>query len=140
MADLIPDPMRAARLILSLRRQGITDDGVLTSLETVDRGVFMVQDRHRDLRPVMPRRNDPPRHVVGRIVAGGNFLRFAQGAFARDDIVVEHLARGGHGRVRKSKRRCIEFVAALKAEGIGFFIKCDGVFAVRRQVPNDNAR
>ncbi|MEO1323726.1 MAG: methyltransferase domain-containing protein [Pseudomonadota bacterium] len=41
MADLIPDPLRAARLILSLRRQGITDDGVLTALETVDRGVFV---------------------------------------------------------------------------------------------------
>lgn len=41
MADLIPDPMRAARLVLSLRRQGITDDGVLTALETVDRSVFV---------------------------------------------------------------------------------------------------
>lgn len=41
MADLIPDPLRAARLILSLRRQGITDDGVLTGMETVDRGVFV---------------------------------------------------------------------------------------------------
>ena len=41
MADLIPDPLRAARLILSLRRQGITDDGVLTGMETVDRGAFV---------------------------------------------------------------------------------------------------
>lgn len=41
MADLVPDPMRAARLVLSLRRQGITDDAVLTALETVDRGVFV---------------------------------------------------------------------------------------------------
>jgi len=41
MADLIPDPFSAARLVLSLRRQGITDDGVLTALETVDRGVFV---------------------------------------------------------------------------------------------------
>ncbi|MEM9841481.1 MAG: protein-L-isoaspartate(D-aspartate) O-methyltransferase [Pseudomonadota bacterium] len=44
MADLIPDPLRAARLVLSLRRQGITDDGVLTALETVDRGVFVDED------------------------------------------------------------------------------------------------
>ncbi|MEL7042079.1 MAG: protein-L-isoaspartate(D-aspartate) O-methyltransferase [Pseudomonadota bacterium] len=44
MADLIPDPLRAARLVLSLRRQGITDDGVLTALETVDRGVFVDDD------------------------------------------------------------------------------------------------
>ncbi|MEQ3747523.1 MAG: methyltransferase domain-containing protein [Henriciella sp.] len=41
MADLVPDPFRAARLVLSLRRQGITDDAVLTALETVDRGVFV---------------------------------------------------------------------------------------------------
>ncbi|MEM9572309.1 MAG: methyltransferase domain-containing protein [Pseudomonadota bacterium] len=49
MADLIPDPLRAARLILSLRRQGITDDGVLTGMETVDRGVFVDQK----LRPMV---------------------------------------------------------------------------------------
>lgn len=44
MADLIPDPLRAARLILSLRRQGVTDDGVLTALETVDRGAFVSEE------------------------------------------------------------------------------------------------
>lgn len=48
MADLIPDPLRAARLVLSLRRQGIVDDGVLTALETVDRGAF-VDDNLRPL-------------------------------------------------------------------------------------------
>lgn len=41
MANLIPDPLRAARLILQLRRQGITDDAVLSALETVDRGAFV---------------------------------------------------------------------------------------------------
>ena len=41
MVDLISDPFRAARLVLSLRRQGITDDGVLAALETVDRGAFV---------------------------------------------------------------------------------------------------
>lgn len=44
MADLIADPFRAARLVLSLRRQGITDDAVLTALETVDRGAFVASD------------------------------------------------------------------------------------------------
>ena len=44
MADLIPDPLRAARLVLSLRRQVITDDGVLTALETVDRSAFVSDD------------------------------------------------------------------------------------------------
>lgn len=48
MADLIPDPLRAARLVLSLRRQGIIDDGVLTALETVDRGAF-VADTLREI-------------------------------------------------------------------------------------------
>ncbi len=41
MAELIADPFRAARLVLSLRRQGITDDAVLAALETVDRGAFV---------------------------------------------------------------------------------------------------
>ncbi len=41
MVDLIADPFRAARLVLMLRRQGITNDGVLAALETVDRGAFV---------------------------------------------------------------------------------------------------
>lgn len=41
MADLIADPFRAARLVLLLRRQGIRDDGVLSAMETIDRGVFV---------------------------------------------------------------------------------------------------
>ncbi|MEM1390915.1 MAG: protein-L-isoaspartate O-methyltransferase [Pseudomonadota bacterium] len=44
MVGLIPDPLRAARLILQLRRQGITDDAVLSALETVDRGAFVDRD------------------------------------------------------------------------------------------------
>ena len=41
MADLIADPFRAARLILHLRRQGIRNDGVLSAIETINRGVFV---------------------------------------------------------------------------------------------------
>ncbi|MEM6534084.1 MAG: protein-L-isoaspartate(D-aspartate) O-methyltransferase [Pseudomonadota bacterium] len=41
MAELIADPFRAARLVLALRRQGITNDSVLSALETVDRGAFV---------------------------------------------------------------------------------------------------
>jgi protein-L-isoaspartate(D-aspartate) O-methyltransferase len=41
MADLIADPFRAARLILHLRQEGITDDGVLKAMETIDRGAFI---------------------------------------------------------------------------------------------------
>ncbi len=44
MANLIADPFRAARLVLSLRRQGITNDGVLAALETVDRGAFVDEE------------------------------------------------------------------------------------------------
>ncbi len=41
MADLIADPFRAARLVLHLRQEGITDDGVLKAMETIDRGAFV---------------------------------------------------------------------------------------------------
>ena len=68
MADLIPDPMRAARLVLSLRRQGITDDGVLTALETVDRGAFVAQNLVRmvaeDCALPIPCGQSIPRPVV----------------------------------------------------------------------------
>ncbi len=41
MANLIADPFQTARLVLSLRRQGITHDGVISAIETVDRGAFV---------------------------------------------------------------------------------------------------
>lgn len=41
MADLIADPFRAARLVLHLRQEGVTDDGVLKAMETIDRGAFI---------------------------------------------------------------------------------------------------
>ena len=41
MASLIADPFRAARLVLLLRQAGITDDGVLKAMETIDRGAFV---------------------------------------------------------------------------------------------------
>ena len=41
MADGVSDPFRAARLLLVLRREGVTDDGVLRAVETVDRGRFI---------------------------------------------------------------------------------------------------
>lgn len=48
MVDLIADPFRAARLILSLRRVGVTDNDVLQAMETIDRGAF-VDDALADL-------------------------------------------------------------------------------------------
>lgn len=48
MAELIADPFRAARLILSLRKAGVRDNGVLRAMETIDRGVF-ADPRHGEL-------------------------------------------------------------------------------------------
>ncbi len=41
MADLIADPFRAARLLLHLRQEGVTDARVLTAMETLDRAAFV---------------------------------------------------------------------------------------------------
>lgn len=44
MGELIDDPFQAARLILTLRREGITDPGVLRAVETVPRSMFIEPD------------------------------------------------------------------------------------------------
>ena len=49
MEDLITDPFRAARLVLRLRQEGVTDDGVLRAMETVDRGAFVDDPALKDL-------------------------------------------------------------------------------------------
>ena len=41
MAGLIADPFRSARLVLHLRQEGVTDDGVLQAMETIDRAAFV---------------------------------------------------------------------------------------------------
>ena len=41
MAGLIADPFRAARLVLHLRQEGVTDDAVLRAMETIDRSAFV---------------------------------------------------------------------------------------------------
>ena len=41
MGELTDDPFQAARLILTLRREGITDPGVLRAIETVPRSMFI---------------------------------------------------------------------------------------------------
>ncbi|MEO0467367.1 MAG: rRNA adenine N-6-methyltransferase family protein [Pseudomonadota bacterium] len=40
MGQLITDPFRAARLVLRLRQNGITNNGVLSAMEAVDRGRY----------------------------------------------------------------------------------------------------
>ena len=44
MSDLIDDPFRAAKLILTLRREGITDPAILRAVETVARSQFIEPD------------------------------------------------------------------------------------------------
>lgn len=41
MAGLIADPFRAARLVLQLRQEGVTDDRVLRAMETINRSAFV---------------------------------------------------------------------------------------------------
>ena len=41
MAELIADPFRAARLLLSLRQEGVTDPSVLAAMETIGRAAFV---------------------------------------------------------------------------------------------------
>ncbi|MEL6830307.1 MAG: protein-L-isoaspartate(D-aspartate) O-methyltransferase [Pseudomonadota bacterium] len=43
MAGLIGDPQSSARLVLTLRRQGVTDDAVLSAIERVDRAAFVAE-------------------------------------------------------------------------------------------------
>ncbi len=44
MAELIADPFRAARLLLTLRRAGVTDSGVLAAMENLPRDAFVSED------------------------------------------------------------------------------------------------
>ncbi|MBY9067747.1 protein-L-isoaspartate O-methyltransferase [Hyphomonas sp. WL0036] len=41
MAELIADPFRAARLLLTLRQEGVTDPDVLAAMETIGRDAFV---------------------------------------------------------------------------------------------------
>lgn len=49
MEELIADPFRAARLVLRLRQEGVTDDAVLKAMETIDRGAFVEGDKLKAL-------------------------------------------------------------------------------------------
>ena len=44
MSELTDDPFQAARLILTLRQEGITDPDVLRAIETVPRSMFIEPD------------------------------------------------------------------------------------------------
>ncbi|MEL7113344.1 MAG: protein-L-isoaspartate(D-aspartate) O-methyltransferase [Pseudomonadota bacterium] len=87
MAGLIPDPLRAARLVLSLRRQGITDDGVLTALETVDRGAF-VADELREIAAEDSALPIPCGQSIPRPVVTAKLLRALQIAPGKETRVL----------------------------------------------------
>ena len=48
MGELTEDPFQAARLILTLRRAGVTDPDLLRAIETVPRSMF-IEDKFSDL-------------------------------------------------------------------------------------------
>jgi protein-L-isoaspartate(D-aspartate) O-methyltransferase len=75
MEELIADPFRAARLVLRLRQEGVTDDGVLRAMETVDRGAFVDDPALKELAfadCVLP---IPCGQIIPRPVATGQLLQ-----------------------------------------------------------------
>lgn len=54
MGEIIDDPFRLPRFILELRREGVTDEGVLKALETVPRDKFVEESaRHLAFKDVV---------------------------------------------------------------------------------------
>lgn len=112
MADIITDPFRAARLILSLRREGVTDNTVLSVMERVERDRF-VKPEHRELAmedSVLP---IPCGQTMPRPSQIGHLLQLAD--FGSDRTHRALLVGLGSG-----------YMAALMAE------LCASVFAIER--------
>lgn len=75
MEELIADPFRAARLVLRLRQEGVTDDGVLRAMEIIDRGAFVDDPALKELAfadCVLP---IPCGQIIPRPVATGQLLQ-----------------------------------------------------------------
>ncbi|MEL6955977.1 MAG: methyltransferase domain-containing protein [Pseudomonadota bacterium] len=84
MAELIADPFRAARLILSLRQNGITSPAVLKAMETIDRGSFAAPDYNtlafEDVHLPLPcGQSIAPPIVTGQILAALDYSDSRQG-------------------------------------------------------------
>lgn len=78
MAGLIADPFRAARLVLHLRQEGVTDDGVLGAMETIDRATFVDDPAVKQLafeNAILP---IPCGQIVPRPVTTGQLLQALQ--------------------------------------------------------------
>ncbi|HPE49181.1 MAG TPA: protein-L-isoaspartate(D-aspartate) O-methyltransferase [Hyphomonas sp.] len=113
MADLIADPFRSARLVLLLRQEGVTDDGVLRAMETIDRTAFIDDDKLTPLAfedCVLP---IPCGQIIPRPAVTGQLLQALQLKRGRESRVL--LVGAGSG-----------YTAALAAQ------LASDVFAVER--------
>ncbi|MEZ5987206.1 MAG: protein-L-isoaspartate(D-aspartate) O-methyltransferase [Hyphomonas sp.] len=87
MVGLIADPFRSARLVLHLRQEGVTDDGVLRAMETIDRAAFVDDPALSQLafeNAILP---IPCGQIIPRPVTTGQLIQALQ------------LARGNESRV-----------------------------------------
>jgi len=84
MGELTPDPFRAARLILALRQQGITNPAVLKAMETMDRASFAAPEysalAFADVHiPLACGQTIAPPVVTGQILSGARYGRARAG-------------------------------------------------------------
>ena len=93
-----------------------------------------MQDRHRHLRAVMRGRHDAGGDVVGRIVAGGNFLTLAQSSRAARHVVVIDFRRRRHRRIGKAQIGGVEFIAAHRIQRIGRLVERNRMFVRRFEI------
>ena len=99
----------------------------------VERRVLAVEQRDRHRLAVRGRREDAPRHVERRVVAGGHFLLLAQHALARLHVVVVDARRRRHRGIGEAERVGVELVAAGQAERIGLLVEGDRCARRRRR-------
>nr|WP_321511203.1 protein-L-isoaspartate(D-aspartate) O-methyltransferase [uncultured Hyphomonas sp.] len=78
MAGLIADPFRAARLVLHLRQEGVTDDGVLRAMETIDRAAFIDDPALTDLAFENALVPIPCGQIIPRPVTTGQLIQALQ--------------------------------------------------------------
>ena len=73
-------------------------------------------------------------------MAGGHLLTFHQHALARRHVIVENLARTGHGRGAEAQHVGVKLITGIETKPIGFLGKGDGVLFAAGQITYDDAR
>lgn len=78
MGDVIEDPFRSARLLLSLRQSGVTHGAVLRAMEQVDRADFapaaLARLAYGDVDiPIALGQSIPSPHVIGQLLGAMGF-------------------------------------------------------------------